>query len=119
MSKVLIVDDALFARRILKETLEKNGHEVIGQASNGLEAIEMYKQLKPDLVTMDLTMPDMDGINSIKHIKRFDSNAKIIMCSALGQEAKIIQSIKAGATDFIVKPFNEEKLIDSVNKITS
>ena len=117
MSKVLIVDDALFTRRIIKETLEKNGHQVIGQASNGVEAIEMYKQLRPDLVTMDLTMPYMDGINSIKHIKTFDSTAKIIMCSALELEAKVIQAIQAGAEDFVVKPFKEKKLIDSINKI--
>lgn len=117
MSKVLIVDDACFLRVMLKDILEKNNHEVIGEASNGIEAVKLYKQLKPDLVTMDITMPDMEGIEAVKHIKAFDEHAKIIMCSAMGQEAKIIQSIKAGAKDFIVKPFNEDKLIDSVNKM--
>lgn len=114
---VLIVDDAVFMRKMLTGVLTNNGHTVVGEASNGGEALDKYKELKPDLVLMDITMPEVDGIQGVKLIRGYDSNANIIMCSAMGQQAMVIESIQAGAKDFIVKPFNEERVIESVNKI--
>lgn len=116
MANILIVDDAAFMRMMVKDILTKNGYNVIGEATNGNEAIEKYKELKPDLVTMDITMPDKDGIQALKEIKALDSNAKVIMCSAMGQQAMVIESIQAGAKDFIVKPFQADKVVESVKK---
>ncbi len=113
---ILIVDDAAFMRMMIKEILTKNGFEVVGEASDGLEAIEKYKELKPDLITMDITMPEMDGISALKEIKKLDSNAKIIMCSAMGQQAMVIDAIQAGAKDFIVKPFQADRVIEAISK---
>src|SRR2546428_13648667 len=107
MAKVLIVDDAAFMRMMLKNILQKGGNEVVGEAENGAVAIEKYKSLSPDFVTMDITMPVMEGIEAVKQIKGSDPDANIIMCSAMGQQALIVQSIQAGAKDFIVKPFQE------------
>lgn len=118
MSKgVLIVDDAAFMRMMIKDILNKNGYEVIGEADNGARAIEKYKELKPDLVIMDITMPEVDGIQAVKEIKKFDENAKIIMCSAMGQQAMVIESIQAGARDFIVKPFQADRVLEAVKKV--
>lgn len=119
MSKVLIVDDAAFMRMMIKEILTKNGFEVVGEANDGFQAIEKYKELQPDLVTMDITMPEMDGITSLKEIKKIDANAKIIMCSAMGQQAMVIDAIQAGAKDFIVKPFQAERVLEAINKTLS
>ncbi|MFZ7120910.1 MAG: response regulator [Eubacteriaceae bacterium] len=117
MSKrILIVDDAIFMRMKLKDILEKNGYEVIGEAQNGVEAIEKYKTEKPDLVTMDITMPEMDGIAALKGIKEIDSQAKVVMCSAMGQQSMVMDAIQAGAVDFIVKPFESDRVIESLNK---
>lgn len=113
---ILIVDDAAFMRMMIKEILSKNGFEVVGEANDGLEAIEKYKELKPDLITMDITMPEMDGIAALKEIKKLDSNAKIIMCSAMGQQAMVIDAIQAGAKDFIVKPFQADRVIEAITK---
>lgn len=113
---ILIVDDAAFMRMMIKEILTKNGFEVVGEANDGLEAIEKYKELKPDLITMDITMPEMDGIAALKEIKKLDSNAKIIMCSAMGQQAMVIDAIQAGAKDFIVKPFQADRVIEAISK---
>lgn len=113
---ILVVDDAAFMRMMIKEILTKNGFEVVGEASDGAEAIEMYKELKPDLVTMDITMPEMDGIVALKEIKKTDPNAKIIMCSAMGQQAMVIDAIQAGAKDFIVKPFQADRVIEAITK---
>jgi two-component system chemotaxis response regulator CheY len=113
---VLIVDDAAFMRMMIKDILSKNGYSVVGEAENGLVAIDKYKDLKPDLVTMDITMPDMDGIAAVKAIKSFDSSARIIMCSAMGQQAMVIDAIQAGAKDFIVKPFQPERVLEAVSK---
>ncbi len=113
---VLIVDDAAFMRMMIKDILSKNGYSVVGEAENGLVAIAKYKDLKPDLVTMDITMPDMDGIAAVKAIKSFDSSARIIMCSAMGQQAMVIDAIQAGAKDFIVKPFQPERVLEAVSK---
>ena len=120
MSKgILIVDDAAFMRMMLKDVLTKNGFEVIGEAENGKVAIEKYRELQPDLVTMDITMPEMDGIRALKEIKAIDPNAKVVMISALGQEPHIKEAIKLGAKYFIVKPFKEEHVIEILNKVLS
>lgn len=115
--RILVVDDAIFMRTMLKDILEKNGFEVAGEAGNGIEAIEGYKETKPDLVTMDVTMPEMDGLTALKEIMKIDSSAKIIMCSAMGQQTMVMDSIKAGAKDFIVKPFNGERVIEALDKV--
>lgn len=116
-NSVLIVDDAAFMRMMIKDILSKNGYEVVGEAENGIKAIEKYKELTPDLVLMDITMPEMDGIQAVKNIKAVDSNAKVIMCSAMGQQAMVIESIQAGAKDFIVKPFQAERVLEAVRKV--
>ncbi|SES79382.1 response regulator [Anaerobranca gottschalkii] len=114
--KIMIVDDAAFMRMMIKDILVKNGYEVVGEAANGVEAVEKYKELKPDLVTMDITMPEMDGVTALKEIKKIDPNAKVIMCSAMGQQAMVIDAIQSGAKDFIVKPFQNDRVIEAVRK---
>ena len=116
MARVLIVDDAAFMRMMIKDILEKNGFEVIGEANNGLKAVEFYKKEKPDIVTMDITRPDMDGIGAVTEIKAFDPNAKVIMCSAMGQQGMVMDAIRAGAKDVIVKPFQADRVIEAVKK---
>ena len=115
--KILIVDDASFMRMMIKDIVTKNGYEVAGEAENGAKAIEKYKELTPDLVIMDITMPEVDGVTAVKEIKKSDDSAKIIMCSAMGQQAMVIESIQAGAKDFIVKPFNAERVIEAIKKV--
>lgn len=118
MSKrVLIVDDAAFMRMMIKDILGKNGYEVAGEAENGMKAVEKYKELTPDLVLMDITMPEMNGIDAVKNIKAMDPGAKIVMCSAMGQQAMVIESIQAGAKDFIVKPFQADRVLEAVRKV--
>lgn len=117
MAKILIVDDAAFMRMMIKDILQKNGYEVVGEAANGLQAVELYKAHQPDLVTMDITMPEMDGIEAVKQIKSINSNAKIIMCSAMGQQSMVMDAIKAGANDFIVKPFQADRVLEAIKKI--
>ena len=114
--RVLVVDDAAFMRMMVKDILSKNGYEVVGEAENGMKALEKYQELKPDLVTMDITMPEMDGISAVKEIKKVDPNAKIVMCSAMGQQAMVIESIQNGAKDFIVKPFQADRVLEAVKK---
>lgn len=116
-TRVLIVDDATFMRMMIKDILEKNSFEVVGEADNGLKAVELYKAEKPDVVTMDITMPDMDGIEAVKAIRDFDPAAKIIMCSAMGQQTMVMDAIKAGAKDFIVKPFQADRVIEAIKKV--
>lgn len=117
MSKrILIVDDAAFMRMMIKDILTKNGYEVVAEAGNGQEAVELYNEHRPDLVTMDITMPEMDGISSLKAIREIDPEAKVIMCSAMGQQAMVIDAIQAGAKDFIVKPFQAERVLEAVKK---
>ncbi|WP_440601625.1 response regulator [Bacillus safensis] len=115
-TKVLIVDDAAFMRMMIKDILVKNGFDVVGEAENGAQAVEKYKETSPDLVTMDITMPEMDGITALKEIKQFDASAKIIMCSAMGQQSMVIDAIQAGAKDFIVKPFQADRVLEAINK---
>ncbi|WP_426349115.1 response regulator [Alloiococcus sp. CFN-8] len=116
MTKVLIVDDAAFMRMMIRDILEKNGFEVVGEASNGIKAVELYKKEKPEVVTMDITMPDMDGIEAVKQIRAFDPESKIIMCSAMGQQSMVMDAIRAGARDFIVKPFQADRVIEAIRK---
>ncbi|MBS4193994.1 response regulator [Lederbergia citri] len=115
-NRILIVDDAAFMRMMIKDILVKNGFEVVGEAVDGAQAVEKYNELKPDLVTMDITMPEMDGITALKEIKANDPAAKIIMCSAMGQQAMVIDAIQAGAKDFIVKPFQADRVIEAIQK---
>ena len=119
MSKILIVDDAAFMRMMLKDILTKNGFEVVGEGANGLEAIEKYDQLQPDLVTMDITMPQCDGIQALKQIVAKHPTARIVMCSAMGQQAMVIDSIQSGAKDFIVKPFQPDRVVEAIRKALS
>ncbi len=113
---ILIVDDAAFMRMMIKDILSKNGYNVVGEAENGQKAIDKYNELKPDLVLMDITMPELDGIQALKAIKASDPNASIIMCSAMGQQAMVIESIQSGAKDFIVKPFQADRVLEAVKK---
>ncbi len=117
MKSVLVVDDASFMRMMLKDILAKNGYSVVGEAANGNEAVMRYKELKPDIVTLDITMPEKDGIQALKEIKASDPNAQCVMCSAMGQQAMVIEAIQAGAKDFIVKPFQADRVVDALNKI--
>ena len=114
---VLICDDAAFMRVMIKDILTKNGYEVVGEAENGIKAVEKYTETKPDLVMMDITMPEMDGIEAVKQIKAVNPAAKVIMCSAMGQQSMVMDAIKAGANDFIVKPFQADRVLEAVKKI--
>ncbi len=114
---ILICDDAAFMRMMIKDILTKNGYNIAGEAENGAKAVEKYAELKPDLVLMDITMPEMDGIEALKKIKKTDPNAAVIMCSAMGQQAMVIESIQSGAKDFIVKPFQADRVLEAVQKV--
>ncbi|WP_409294367.1 response regulator [Peribacillus sp. SCS-26] len=114
--RILIVDDAAFMRMMIKDILTKNGYDVVAEAADGQQAIEKYKEHQPDLVTMDITMPEKDGIAALKEIKQSDPAAKIIMCSAMGQQAMVIDAIQAGAKDFIVKPFQADRVLEAISK---
>ena len=114
---ILICDDAAFMRMMIKDILTKNGYTVVGEAENGAKAVEKYAELKPDLVLMDITMPEMDGIQALKKIKEADPSATVIMCSAMGQQAMVIGSIQSGAKDFIVKPFQADRVLEAVRKV--
>ena len=116
MANILIVDDAKFMRMTLGQIFLEADHTVVGEAANGTEAVDQYIKVKPDLVTMDITMPEMDGIEAVKKIKGIDPNAIIIMCSAIGQSRLVLEAIEAGAVDFIVKPFEKERVIEAVER---
>lgn len=115
--KVLIVDDAAFMRLLLSNLLKECGHEVVAEAVNGGDAFEKYEMFQPDLVTMDITMPEVDGIQGLKMIKQKYPNANVIMCSAMGQQPMVIEAIQSGASDFIVKPFDKDRVLEAINKI--
>lgn len=117
MAKILIVDDAHFMRMTLSTILQKENYEIIGEASNGIEAIELYKKTKPDLITMDITMPIMDGVEAIKILKEYDTNIKIIVCSALNQQKVVLKAIEEGAKDFITKPFDEHMVLNTIRRV--
>lgn len=118
MALVLVVDDAQFMRMRLNKLLTDGGHQVV-EAGNGLEALEQYEQHKPDVVMMDITMPEMDGLTALKELKKRHPDAKVIMCSALGQQSAVLEAIKSGASDFIVKPFEPERVLQAVGKLVS
>ena len=115
--KVLIVDDAVVMRMMIKGILSKHGYEVVGEAQNGVEAVDKYKQLQPDLVIMDVVMPEMDGITAVRQIMSMDPNAKIIMCTSMGQQALVVEAIQAGAKSFITKPFQPPKILETISKV--
>ena len=117
MAKIMLVDDAAFMRMMLKDILSKAGYDPIVEAENGLVAVEKFKEEKPDLTIMDITMPEMDGIEAVKQIRGLDGKANVIMCSAMGQQEMVIESIQAGAKDFIVKPFQPERVVEAVKKV--
>lgn len=118
MKRVLIVDDAAFMRLTIRTILEKNGFEVVGEATNGIEGVQKYKELEPDIVTMDITMPEMSGTEALEAIRAFDPNANVVMLSAMGQEVMVKEALMNGAKSFIVKPFKEEHIIKTLNRIT-
>ncbi len=114
---VLVCDDAIFMRTMISDILQQSGYEIIGEAETGVQAIAKYKELRPDLVTMDIVMPDMGGIDAVREITRFDANARILMCSAMGQQALVVEAIQAGAKDFVVKPFQPSRVIEAVQRV--
>jgi len=115
--RVLIVDDAIFMRKMLADILKKEGYGICGEAENGAQAVEKYKDLNPDLVTMDIIMPDMSGIDAVKEIIKFDPNAKIIMVSAMGHQTLVVEAIQAGAKDYVVKPFQPSRVLEAVQRV--
>lgn len=118
MSKrILVVDDAVVMRMMIKGILSKHGFDVVGEAQNGVEAVDKYRQLHPDLVTMDVVMPEMDGITAVKQIMAHDPAAKIVMCTSMGQQALVVEAIQAGAKSFITKPFQPPKIVETINKV--
>ncbi|OMF63295.1 two-component system response regulator [Paenibacillus sp. FSL R5-0490] len=119
MARILIVDDAKFMRVTLSSILKKADHDIVGEGENGKEAVDLFVNLKPDLVMMDITMPEMSGLEAVREIKRENPNAKVIMCSAMGQQKVVVESIEAGAKDFIIKPFDEGRVLEAVNRVLS
>jgi two-component system chemotaxis response regulator CheY len=116
MARVLVVDDAAFMRKMVSDALTGGGHEIVGEAANGAEAVQRFQELRPDIMTLDITMPEKDGLSALKEIIAVDPGAKVVMCSALGQESKVLESIKLGAKDFVVKPFQVERVLSAVEK---
>jgi two-component system chemotaxis response regulator CheY len=116
MARVLVVDDAAFMRKMVTDALSGGGHEIVGEAANGAEAVARFQELRPDVMTLDITMPEKDGLAALKEIIAVDPGAKVVMCSALGQESKVLESIKLGAKDFVVKPFQPAQLLEAVGK---
>ena len=117
MAKILLVDDAAFMRKVIKDTLNKNGYTDVHEAVDGADAVEKYEELHPDLVMMDITMPNMDGLEALKAIRAKDPNANVVMCSAMGQESMVIDAVRSGAKDFIVKPFKPDRVLKTVSSI--
>jgi len=115
--RVLVCDDAIFMRTMISDILSGAGYDVVGEAETGVQAIERYKDLRPDLVTMDIVMPDMGGIEAVREIIKVDADAKILMCSAMGQQALVVEAIQAGAKDFVVKPFQPSRVLEAVQRV--
>jgi two-component system chemotaxis response regulator CheY len=119
MARVLVVDDAAFMRKMVSDALSKGGHEIVGEAGNGNEAVLRYQELSPEVMILDITMPDKDGLAALDEIMTLDPGARVVMCSALGQETKVLQAIRAGAKDFVVKPFQADRVLGAVDKALS
>lgn len=117
MAKILLVDDAAFMRKVIKDTLSKNGYTDLYEAVDGKDAVEKFDEIHPDLIMMDITMPNMDGLEALKAIRAKDGNANIVMCSAMGQESMVIEAVRSGAKDFIVKPFKPDRVLKTVASI--
>jgi two-component system chemotaxis response regulator CheY len=115
--RILIVDDAIFMRKMIGDILRKEGYEICGEAENGIEAIKKYKELKPDLVTMDIIMPDMSGIDAVQEIVNSDTSAKILMVSAMGQQSLVVEAIQKGAKDYVIKPFQPSRVLEAVERV--
>ena len=116
MARVLVVDDAAFMRKMVGDALSGGGHEIVGEAGNGAEAVQRYQELRPDVMTLDITMPEKDGLSALADIMGADPSARVVMCSALGQESKVLESIKLGAKDFVVKPFQPDRVLSAIEK---
>ena len=116
MARVLVVDDAAYMRKMVSDALVAGGHEVVGEAGDGAEAVERFQELSPEVTTLDITMPGKDGLTALREIMSLDPGARVVMCSALGQESKVLESIKCGARDFVVKPFQADRVIEAVGK---
>lgn len=116
MARVMVVDDAGFMRHALRGILERHGHQVIGEAATGYEAVQVYQSVKPDVVTMDITMPDLDGVSAVQAILKVDPKARIIMCSAIGAQSRVLDAIQAGAKDYVIKPFEEDRVVSAINQ---
>ncbi len=116
MARVLVVDDAAFMRKMVTDALSGGGHEIVGEAANGAEAVQRFQELRPDIMTLDITMPEKDGLTALREILTLEPAAKIVMCSALGQESKVLESIKLGAKDFVVKPFQADRVLSAIEK---
>jgi two-component system chemotaxis response regulator CheY len=116
MARVLVVDDAAFMRKMVTDALSGGGHEIVGEAANGAEAVQRFQELRPDVMTLDITMPEKDGLTALREIIAVDPGAKVVMCSALGQESKVLESIKLGAKDFVVKPFQADRVLSAIAK---
>ena len=119
MAKILIVDDSRTSRKMLRNILESNGHEIIDEAVNGQEGVQKFQALKPDVVTLDITMPVVDGVEALKMIKALDPESKVVMVTAAGQKNKMIECIKAGANEFLTKPFEQQEIVDGINKMSN
>ena len=117
MARVLIVDDASFMRMTIRRMLEPEGYEIAGEAGNGVEAVQKYIELQPDVVLLDITMPEMNGVDALKRMKEYDPKARVVICSAMGQQAMVAQAIQSGAKDFIVKPFEKDRLIAAIKRV--
>jgi two-component system chemotaxis response regulator CheY len=116
MARVLVVDDAAVMRKMVTDALSGGGHEIVGEAANGAEAVQRFQELRPDVMTLDITMPEKDGLTALREIIAVDPGAKVVMCSALGQESKVLESIKLGAKDFVVKPFQADRVLSAIEK---
>ena len=119
MARILVVDDAAFMRRMVIDVLTSGGHEVVGEGANGNEALQRYQELRPDVMTLDITMPEKDGLTALRELIALDPGAKVVMCSALGQESKVLEAVKAGARDFIAKPFEPQRVLSAIEKVTA
>jgi two-component system, chemotaxis family, chemotaxis protein CheY len=119
MARILVVDDAAFMRRMVIDVLESGGHEVVGEAGNGNEALARFQELRPDVTTLDITMPEKDGLTALREIIALDPGAKVVMCSALSQESKVLEAVRSGAKDFIAKPFQAGRVLSAIDKVVA